>query len=94
MRKLRVSMIVISLLGLTGCASYPNQFKCGDAKGLGCTMLREVDIQIDSGQVEQVYQGKCRSSAPAEGLRVAPQRVKFYNFGLKSATQDSHSLAF
>lgn len=54
--------VVIILTSLSACSTYPNKFRCGDAKGLGCTMLRDVDTQIDSGQIEEVYKDKteCR----------------------------------
>ena len=54
--------IFYALIGLSGCSTYPNKFKCGDAKGLGCMMLRDVDTQIDSGQIEEAYKknNKCR----------------------------------
>ena len=51
----RILLIIFLGFSLTACSSYPNQFKCGDARGLGCTMLRDVDMQIDSGEVETVY---------------------------------------
>jgi hypothetical protein len=57
-----LTAILFALIGLSGCSTYPNKFKCGDAKGLGCTMLRDVDNQIDSGQIEEAYKKskKCR----------------------------------
>lgn len=52
-------LTLVTVFGLlTGCSTYPSKFKCGDAKGLGCTMLRVVDKQIDSGQIEEVYKTK------------------------------------
>jgi len=54
-------MLLLATFSITSCSTYPNKFKCGDAKGLGCTMLAEVDKQIDSGQIEQAYASKkCR----------------------------------
>lgn len=67
-RKLKILLVTIfSLICIAGCSTYPNKFKCGDAKGLGCKMLRDVDNQIDSSQIEEVYKtgkgcsrgGKC-----------------------------------
>ena len=49
---------IIVLLSLSACSTYPAKFKCGDARGLGCTMLHEVDKQIDSGQIEEAYKDK------------------------------------
>ena len=57
----RLGQTIIMLLAsftITSCSTYPNKFKCGDARGLGCTMLHEVDKQIDSGQIEEAYQDK------------------------------------
>ncbi len=71
------------LIGLSGCSTYPNKFKCGDARGLGCTMLRDVDTQIDSGKIEEVYKKdkkcrsrKCSAKAPVSDqslLKLAPK---------------------
>jgi len=60
-----LAAILFALIGLSGCSTYPNKFKCGDAKGLGCTMLRDVDTQIDSGQIEEAYKKnkKCRGKS-------------------------------
>ena len=40
---------------ITSCSTYSNKFNCKEAKGLGCTMLHQIDQQIDSGQIEEVY---------------------------------------
>lgn len=71
------------LVSLVGCSTYPSKFKCGDARGLGCTMLREVDAQIDSGQIEEAYKGakKCRfgncKTSPADitGLKSSSDKI-------------------
>ncbi len=56
MLKIRSLIIIIMAnLSLVSCSTYPSKFKCGDAKGLGCTMLSEVDRQIDNGQIEEAY---------------------------------------
>lgn len=55
MRNKTFAGIVLALVFLSGCSTYPNKFKCGDAKGLGCTMLRDVDTQIKSGQIDEAY---------------------------------------
>lgn len=49
-------ILSIALISLSGCSTYPSRFQCGDAKGLGCTMLSEVDRQIDSGEIERIYE--------------------------------------
>lgn len=66
----RMLMPILALVSISGCSTYPNKFKCGDARGLGCTMLHEVDKQIDSGQIEQAYAGKkCRGKkCPAKSI--------------------------
>lgn len=56
------TILSLALLTLTACSTYPNKFKCGDAKGLGCTMLREVDTQIRSGKIDEAYKLKKKCS--------------------------------
>jgi len=78
-----LAAILLALIGLSGCSTYPNKFKCGDAKGLGCSMLRDVDTQIDSGQIEEAYKksNKCRgrscsaktSDSDQDLLKLAPR---------------------
>lgn len=48
-------LVVMGNIILVGCSTYPSKFKCGDARGLGCTMLSEVDKQINNGQIEEIY---------------------------------------
>ena len=43
----KILTVILVALSLTSCSTYPNKFECGDARGLGCTMLHEVDKQID-----------------------------------------------
>lgn len=62
--KFRIIKVCLVLLLVSGCSTYPSKFKCGDARGLGCTMLSEIDRQIDSGEIEEVYQDKkCKGSS-------------------------------
>jgi hypothetical protein len=60
-----LATIAFMAISLTGCSTYPSKFKCGDTRGLGCTMLRDVDTQIDSGKIEEAYstKKKCRGGA-------------------------------
>lgn len=51
-------IILLASFSVISCSTYPNKFKCGDARGLGCTMLHEVDKQIDSGQIEEAYKAQ------------------------------------
>lgn len=63
-------IMLIAGISITSCSTYPNKFKCEDARGLGCTMLHEVDKQIDSGQIKEAYKKKKCSgrSCPKETL--------------------------
>ena len=71
----RIITLLLAIFSISACSTYPNKFKCGDAKGLGCTMLREVDRQIDNGKIEEVYQdkkckrGRCNNSSESLALR-------------------------
>jgi hypothetical protein len=59
----RQILITTCLLFTTAsCSTYPSKFICGDAKGLGCTMLRDVNNQIDSGEIKKVYEESKRKS--------------------------------
>lgn len=53
--KLVLGLLLIVSPIITGCSTYPSKFRCGEAKGLGCTMLSVIDKQIDSGQIEEAY---------------------------------------
>jgi hypothetical protein len=69
------SLIVLSCL-IQGCSTYPSKFKCGDAKGLGCTMLRDVDMQIDSGKIEEAYsEGKKCKGAICNNRAISDQEL-------------------
>lgn len=67
-------LLLILLVVMGGCSTYPNKFKCDDARGLGCTMLSEVDKQIDSGQIAEAYKkkkcsgDKCKNELLDDGL--------------------------
>jgi hypothetical protein len=66
--------ILLIAFSITSCSTYPNKFKCDDARGLGCTMLSEIDKQIDSGQINEAYKKKkckgrnCKNESLDEGL--------------------------
>lgn len=53
-------LVLFSMVCISSCSTYPSKFKCGNAKGLGCTMLSEIDRQITSGQIEEAYKDKRR----------------------------------
>jgi hypothetical protein len=101
-----LAVILFTSIGLSGCSTYPNKFKCGDAKGLGCTMLRDVDVQIDSGQIEEAYKknNKCRGTGcnanalnQEQGLlRLAPKnRAQTYDVEPEiSISEDETGLYF
>lgn len=69
----RIIIVLLVSFSIVSCSTYPNKFKCGDARGLGCTMLHEVDKQIDSGRIEEAYKDenknkKCRGkTCPSQG---------------------------
>ena len=72
-----LAAILFALIGLAGCSTYPNKFKCGDAKGMGCTMLRDVDTQIESGQIEEAYKkgNKCRGRSCSSNVPNSDQSL-------------------
>lgn len=55
MNSFKIIAIICTLITMSGCSTYPSKFRCGDAKGLGCTMLSEIDKQITSGAIEEAY---------------------------------------
>jgi hypothetical protein len=54
----RLTVFTILSLTVSSCAVYPNKFKCSDARGAPCTMLRDIDNKIDSGEIEGIYKSK------------------------------------
>lgn len=48
-------VIIIAVFSVSACSTYPSKFKCGEAKGLGCHRLSDIDKQITSGEIEQIY---------------------------------------
>ena len=70
--KTTVVTLAFMLISLAGCSTYPNKFKCVDARGLGCTMLRDVDTQIDSGKIEEAYtlKKKCNGRKCQDDLSI------------------------
>jgi hypothetical protein len=73
-RMYKTVTILLIAFSITSCSTYPNKFKCDDARGLGCTMLNEVDKQIDSGQINEAYKKKkcsgrsCKNETLDDGL--------------------------
>ena len=67
-------IILLIPFSIISCSTYPTKFKCDDARGLGCTMLHEVDKQIDSGQIAEAYKkkkcsgNKCKKEPLDDGL--------------------------
>jgi hypothetical protein len=55
----RLLMPVIFTCQVSACSIYPNKFKCSEAKGAPCIMLRDVDRQIDSGKIGEIYPKAC-----------------------------------
>jgi hypothetical protein len=94
-------ILAIMLIGLASCSTYPNKFRCGDARGLGCTMLSEVDRQIDSGKIEQIYKdknckkGHCKSLSGQDVLVVNKrEKASLYDDELEEALDDNNNLYF
>lgn len=52
-----IKMILIGsvLFGISACSTYPSKFRCPETKGIGCTMLSEINQRIDSGEIEEIY---------------------------------------
>ena len=101
----KIVTAIIVLLSLSACSTYPSKFKCGDARGLGCTMLHEVDARIDSGQIEEAYKNKekerkcrdktCSSSNATEILNLKKQdRAANYQDEPEENLDDDNGLNF
>lgn len=97
----KVLTVILVTLSLTACSTYPNKFKCGDARGLGCTMLHEVDKQVDSGQIAEAYLDKkcrgknCPATASAEGMSLKKQeKANIYKDQNKDLLDDDNNLNF
>ena len=79
--------IILTLITLSSCSTYPSKFRCGDARGLGCTMLSEVDRQITSGKIEEAYmtggkncrRGRCVTNSKDQDDSVMPILSRGYN---------------
>ena len=73
-RMYKAVTILITAFCISSCSTYPNKFKCDDARWLGCTMLHVVDKQIDSGQIAEAYKkkkcsgNKCKNEPLDDGL--------------------------
>jgi len=71
---IQATKLLLMSVSIVSCSTYPNKFKCDDARGLGCTMLHEVDKQIDSGQIAEAYKKKkcsgkgCKNEPLDDGL--------------------------
>lgn len=75
-------LIILLSFVVAACSTYPNKFKCGDAKGLGCRMLSEIDAKIDSGEIEKVYEDKkkpCSKGASSANLMLKKQEKAIFN---------------
>lgn len=100
----KIITIILFSFSLIGCSTYPNKFKCGDARGLGCTMMHEVDRQIDSGQIAEAYidrkDRKCRNkhcdvSSTNEILNLKQQdKAASYPEEAKKSLDDDYNLHF
>lgn len=96
----QISIFILPLL-LSSCAVYSTGFNCPDSRGARCMMLSEVDRQIDSGEIEEVYlEKKCKgkncdaeiNNVPKQLLREI-HKVKIMNSGRElSEYQDGDNL--
>lgn len=58
---LQLILLVAAAFNLSACSTYKSKFRCGEASGISCTMLSEIDRQISSGEIEEVEkQKKCK----------------------------------
>jgi len=48
-------VIILAVFSVSACSTYPSKFKCGEAQGLGCHRLSDIDKKITSGEIEQIY---------------------------------------
>lgn len=96
----KILKVILVALSLTSCSTYPNKFKCGDARGLGCTMLHEVDKQIDSGQIVEAYlDKKCRGKncpvPSADSMNLKKQeKANIYKDQIDELLDDDNNLNF
>lgn len=100
------SVLILTLITISGCSTYSSKFKCSEARGLGCTMIRDIDQQIDSGQIEEAYKNKnkkcrgrdCASKNDAvtqELLRVSPKnKATLHDYDAVEIIDDENSLYF
>jgi hypothetical protein len=97
-----ITTVAIVFLLPQGCSTYPSKFKCGDAKGLGCTMLRDVDVQIDSGRIEEAYLdnkkcsgSRCSASTASGSLLLQSTKAKaLMHEGAKRDNLPDHVIEF
>jgi hypothetical protein len=74
--KIRQIVILILPFLLSSCAVYSTGFNCPDSKGARCMMLSEVDVRVDSGEIENVYLGKkCRGKKCASETKDVPKKA-------------------
>lgn len=70
--KLTISSLL--LLNLTACATYKSSFNCGDAKGVYCTSMDNVDRMIKSGEIERFNEATKRQRYKAMKGADIPKR--------------------
>jgi len=51
---------MLMMFTLSSCAVYSTGFNCPDSKGARCVMLSKIDQMVDSGEIETVYNKKCK----------------------------------
>ena len=99
------TILILTLISISGCSTYKNKFNCSEARGLGCTMIRDIDQQIDSGQIEEAYKNKkkkCRGrnctrngTVAQELLRTSPKnKAILHGYDAVEIINDENSLYF
>ena len=90
---IRTTILATISLIVASCSTYPSKFKCGDARGLGCTMVRDIDKQINSGKIEEAYNKECRGNrcSSASGLVLNnKERARLYRMQIDKEEQSDH----
>ena len=79
--------MVLLLIIQTACSNYSSKFECGVSRGVNCMMLRNIDNQIDSGEIERSYNNtasttKCSGKRCGVSINSNSNRI-----GVKTHTQ-------
>lgn len=63
-KSIKLGLMLLIAVSVSGCSSYSSNFGCPDARGLNCMPVSLVNAQIDSGQIESVskQEKRCKGS--------------------------------